>query len=93
MKIQKTDPESPGELFHPDTRFLRSSAATAKDEKSGIEYECTTNFTSGTPLVRSSKTGRWFTLDWPAIIALAVKAGIDDESEPVEVLKEACSTT
>lgn len=66
--------------IHPKTKlFMRESVGNAQDDEKGITYELNTNFGNGIPIVRSSKTGKHFTLSWEDIIDLAVKAGIDEE--------------
>lgn len=58
--------------------FFREAAGEAEGPD-GVKYELTTNVGTGTPLVRSNKTGKWFILDWCDIVELAIAAGIDKE--------------
>jgi hypothetical protein len=63
--------------IHPKkTMFLRQDCGKAKGDK--VEYELTAAMT-GEPIVRSSLTGKFFTLSWENIIDLAIEAGIDKE--------------
>lgn len=66
-----------GTIHPPKTMFLHMSLGTATDSE-GNTYELSTH-PSGFPIVRSRKTGKWFTLSWPDILDLADRAGIDAE--------------
>lgn len=72
-----------GSIRPPRTLILRLFVGTAEDPKTGKDaYEMTAAVTDMSPIVRSIKSGKWFTLDWQAIVALARRAGIDFEGEP-----------
>lgn len=58
------------------TLILREQVGEAEAEN-GNSYELTTSVSSGQPIVRSQKTGKWFLLSWQEIIDLAVEAGVD----------------
>jgi len=62
--------------------MLRMAVGTAKDAE-GLEYEMTTAVAGGYPIIRSLKTGRWFTLSWIDILELAIERGIDEEAKEV----------
>lgn len=64
-------------LYPKDRLFLREAAGEATSAD-GTVYELTTLVGSGTPLVRSGKTGKFFALTWADLIAMAVEAGIDE---------------
>ena len=62
--------------IHPKkTLLLRMETGTA--EAGGVKYELTINMGNNTPIVSSSKTGKYFTLSWQDIINLAIDAGIN----------------
>ena len=69
-----------GTIDSPGAMFLREAHGTAKNPSSGVIYELNCHL-SGSPVVRSSKTGKWFTLSWNDILHLAHEAGIDDAQE------------
>lgn len=69
--------EQLGKIHPSKTLFLRETVGEATDNKTGVKYEMTNGVGGGGPIVRSSKTGKWFTLSWSEIINLAKKAGID----------------
>ena len=66
--------------------FLRMHCGTAKAGKR--EYEMSTNMGDGSPIIQSSQTGRSFTLNWEALIDMAVEAGIDDLKKPAKFAGE-----
>jgi hypothetical protein len=68
------DASTAGELHDNGALFLRMSCGTAKGDDSG-ELELSTTM-SGSPIVRSEKTGHWFTLSWQDIVRLAVARGV-----------------
>ena len=53
----------------------KDTAGEAKDGKK--VYEMSLNVGGSVPIIHSKTTGKWFVLSWPAIITMAVKAGID----------------
>lgn len=63
-----------GSIHERDSLFLRVACGEAKAP--GVVYELNTNV-DGTPLIRSSKTGKWFSVPWRDLLRLAVDAGID----------------
>ena len=67
-----------GKIEPKGTLCMRQHAG--KGEAAGIEYELCTGIASGSPVIRSSKTGKWFFLSWEDILNLAIEAGINDES-------------
>jgi hypothetical protein len=69
-----------GKLHPPKTMFFRQDVGTAKGED-GTEYEMTVNMGGATPIIRSKKTGKWFTLSWQDIIDMAIERGINEEGE------------
>lgn len=69
-----------GRIDRPGALFMREGRGKATDEAAGITYELNCHM-GGNPCVRSSKTGKWFTLSWQDVLTLARDAGIDDEPE------------
>ena len=64
-----------GTLHPKKTLFL--SMETGVAEANGVKYELTINMGNNTPIVSSSKTGKYFTLSWQDIINLAIDRGIN----------------
>ncbi len=75
---QTTEDPAPfiGRIIPAKAMILRHNVGTATGED-GTEYEMTTSVTDRSPLVKSSKTGKTFSLSWNDIINLAVQAGVD----------------
>lgn len=69
-----------GTIHEKGTMFFRKAAGTVERE-GVVEYEVTTAIGSGCPIVRSSKTGKWYTLQWDEIVQMAVDAGIDNPDD------------
>ncbi len=67
-----------GRIYPSLSLFFREGAGNAT-HPDGTEYELSTNMGGRCPIIRSSKTGKWFTLSWEDILALAIAAGIDDD--------------
>lgn len=65
-----------GKLHDAKAMFLRMAAGTAKDDN-GVEYELSYNM-DGTPIIRSGKSGKWWTLGWKKMLELAFADGIDE---------------
>lgn len=74
--------KSIGKLHPPSTMFLRHEVGTATGSDDGREYEVFINVGDMCPIIRSKTSGRWFTLSWPELIAVAVGAGIDEPGNP-----------
>lgn len=70
-----------GTIYPKETIFFREAAGTCVSTDDVVEYELTTAIGAGSPIVRSSKTGKWFTLCWDEIVKMAVDAGIDIPDE------------
>ena len=66
-----------GTIHDSKSMFLREIVGTAEDPETKIKYEMTTICTTRMPLIRSKKTGKYFSLSWTNILGLAIKAGID----------------
>lgn len=71
MKPQKT---SIGEIY--PLKTLRQRIHVGRAAVGKLKYEIS-NSTNGEPVVRSLKTGKWFTPSWRDILDLAAQAGID----------------
>lgn len=65
-----------GKIHDKRTMFLRIAAGDATADN-GTKYELSVSASNNAPIVKSDKTGRWFTLSWQDILELAVEAGID----------------
>lgn len=64
-------------IIHPkDTLFLRQAIGSAT--LNGIKYDLDMTV-SGFPLIRSEKTGKWFSVSWEALIKQAIDEGINEE--------------
>jgi hypothetical protein len=66
-----------GMLYDDGTLFLRFECGKATSTDTGITYELCTNV-DGSPIVRSSKTGRYFTMSWHQLIGAAIAAKINE---------------
>lgn len=66
-----------GELHEPKTLMFRVEVGTAQGPTPGNKYEMTVSAGDYSPIIRSQQTGKWFTLSWQDILALAVTKGID----------------
>jgi hypothetical protein len=75
---RKVDPC--GTLHGPMTLFVQTALGTAKREDGGGEYEigCGGWAGPGPPVIRSKKTGQYFTLSLTDLVNLAIAAGIDE---------------
>lgn len=73
-----------GTLHGPLTLFMQTAVGTAKREDGGGQYElgCGGWGAGGPPIVRSKKTGQFYTLSWDDIVSLAINAGVDEEVKP-----------
>jgi hypothetical protein len=69
-----------GRLYPPGTMFLRQNVGNATAENGDV-YELTLNVGASHPIIRSEKTGRWWTVSWQELIGLAIKGGIDQPEE------------
>jgi hypothetical protein len=63
-----------GKILPKNSALLRVHAGEAELGK--LKYHLATAVT-GTPVIRSQQTGKWFVISWQEILELAVKAGID----------------
>lgn len=66
-----------GELHGADALFMREQVGSAKDPTTGAEYELDVQFASKAPVIRSRASGRWWTISWPQLLALAIESGIN----------------
>lgn len=66
-----------GHIIKPDALILRVAAGEAKGN--GVEYELSTSM-SGTPLIKSSKTGNTWAIGWEELIGIAIASGINEEA-------------
>lgn len=64
-----------------DRLFLRMSVGTATLGEG--KYEMSTNIGDSSPMIRSQKTGKWWSITWNQLLDLAIKAGIDNEAEEI----------
>jgi hypothetical protein len=65
-----------GKIHKAETLFFRVEVGEATGDH-GRHYELTISAGSSAPIVHSKTTGKWFTLSWQDIIALAIQEGID----------------
>lgn len=65
-----------GKTLEGNTLILRFHQGSATDEDSGVTYDLTSS-PAGSPIIRSSKTGRFFVLSWQELLEMAQEAGID----------------
>lgn len=63
-----------GKVHPAKAMFLRNYVGLAENGK--LKYEMA-YLMNGQPIIQSKQTGQWFTLEWPDILDLAVKAGVD----------------
>lgn len=70
-----------GKIFPKESLFLRLDCGKASNPETG-DFELSMNVGGNLPLVRSKKTGKWFSLGWQDIINLAIHRGILDEDKP-----------
>lgn len=69
-----------GKLYDGNTLFLRLDVGKAAHKDTNeTAYEFSVNVAGYHPIIRSAKTGKWFTLSWDDILKLAQEAGIDAE--------------
>ena len=61
-----------------DTLVFRQGIGTAEDPESGNKYEMSL-CNMMMPCIRSEKTGKWFVINWQALVKAAVSSGIDEE--------------
>lgn len=64
-----------GKIHDSKTLFFRIEVGAAATV--GVNYELALCANTNVPIVRSGKTGKWFTLAWGDIVNLAIKAGIN----------------
>lgn len=64
-----------GKVLPAKTLILRIHVGEARDI-TGVVYELS-NTPGGTPLIKSSKTEKWFSLSWQDMVNMAKRAGID----------------
>jgi len=69
----------PGTIYSPDHIFVRVEIGSATGHD-GAKYDLGTSV-DGQPLIRSSKTGKTFSLSWNELLNMAVDAGIDEQDE------------
>jgi hypothetical protein len=72
--VRSTDGLGIGTIHDPKAMFLRNYVGEATCGK--LKYEISTGM-NGSPIVHSKKSGKWFSLSWQDILALAEKAGVD----------------
>ncbi len=65
-----------GKVLPAKSLILRNAAGSAEGSD-GIKYELNYSM-AGTPIIRSEKTGKWYVLSWPEILALAEDNGINN---------------
>ena len=69
-----------GRLYTARTTFLRQFIGNASGA-TGLPYELAFNLGGTCPIIKSLRTGKYFTINWTDIINMAVAAGIDKEGE------------
>jgi len=67
--------ETYGEMIGAKAMILRENVGTAEGDEDSFEMTTTM---SRSPLVKSSKTGKTFSLSWASIINMAVEAGVSN---------------
>lgn len=67
-----------GTIYPRETLVFRKEVGNASI--GGIRFELSVNVSDHSPIVRCLNTGKWFSLDWPQIIAAAQSAGIDQDA-------------
>lgn len=72
-----------GKILPSKSLILRHQVGEAEGTN-GLSYEMTAAVNDLSPIVRSAKTKKWYTLSWKDIINLAVGAGIDEPGEVPE---------
>ncbi|MFN3985706.1 MAG: hypothetical protein ACK4KV_09450 [Rhodocyclaceae bacterium] len=72
-----------GTLYPPETLLLHFNVGTAEPNDGSAAYELS-NSTGGSPLIRSTATGRWWGISWQQLLTLARDAGIDAPYTPPE---------
>ncbi|MDI3304623.1 MAG: hypothetical protein QJR04_25075 [Burkholderia multivorans] len=77
--IKKTEM---GELLDSRALFMRVAVGDAGTDADPKRYELSTNL-SGAPVIRDTKTGRWFAFSWAGLLDHARAAGISDD-EPAQ---------
>jgi hypothetical protein len=70
-----------GKLHDNSSIFLRVNCGTAADGD-GVNYDLSTNASSGTPIIYSSKTGNSMTFSWQALLEYAIEHGINNVIVP-----------
>lgn len=78
-RLSTEPPEPCGKLYPAKSMFLRVSVGTANGDD-GSEYELS-SVGPHLPMVRSKKSGRFFSLSWDDVVALAMRAGVDEPGE------------
>lgn len=73
-----SDKKTVGTIHNKDSLFLRIDGGTADSPQTG-KFELAVNMGSSTPIIRSERTGKWFSLSWEDIIRLGIDAGILEE--------------
>lgn len=78
---------TPGQIHKTKTLFFRMNVGSAEDPETGNVYELSAHVADHSPIIQSKKTGKWWTISWQELIALAEKAGIqnEDPAHPTEV--------
>lgn len=69
----------PGDVLPAHTAFTRSPIGTVRmaTDTGELMYECSCDAKSGTILVRSHASGKWFRLPLPVIVEMAQHKGVD----------------
>lgn len=67
-----------GKIQPRGTMYLRINVGDAEAED-GKRYEMTVGAGASNPIIRSEKSGRFWTIGWDELIDLAREAGIDEE--------------
>lgn len=69
--------EKHGTLHTGKTMWLRQAIGTCKSGN-GLEYDMDVNLGAYHPIIRSKKSGRWWTINWEQLVRMAIAAGIDE---------------
>lgn len=63
-----------GRIYPSESLILHTSQGSARSAEHG-EFELNTNL-DGSPLIRSEKTGKYWSIGWQELLGMAVDAGI-----------------
>lgn len=68
-----------GKIYPPGALMLRFAQGTATSAEDGV-FELSTGV-DGSPLIRSEKTGKFWSISWQELLGMADEAGISRQEE------------